>query len=311
MAALVGKVAAAHRVETVIDLGSGQGYLSRLLAFQHGLNVLGVDGDPAQSAGAYRIDAQFAKRSTRVPGELSHSTLLISPASLPQLQRNIVDFNGQKDWLLCGLHTCGSLAYTTIDLFFKTDAKCLVTVACCYNRLTVGEEFPTSSFLKERSPRLGRLALKMACQTPSSWPSNPEECFEFFKRHFYRALLQKLMVEIGLISATQAPPAIGKLKKNSFFSFQVYAHAALVQLGYPVSDPEGIQAFYEKHRAGYRQIALVWSLQSCLAPVIESLLILDRYISIRERLGPSGDVTILPMFDLLVSPRCFALVAHK
>ncbi|KAJ9058148.1 hypothetical protein DSO57_1015185 [Entomophthora muscae] len=123
MAALVGKVAAAHRVETVIDLGSGQGYLSRLLAFQHGLNVLGVDGDPAQSAGAYRIDAQFAKRSTRVPGELSHSTLLISPASLPQLQRDIVDFNGQKDWLLCGLHTCGSLAYTTIDLFFKTDAN--------------------------------------------------------------------------------------------------------------------------------------------------------------------------------------------
>lgn len=146
MAALVGKYAAAHQVPTVVDLGSGQGYLSRLLAFQHGLNVLGVDGDPAQSAGAYRIDAQFSKRSTRVPGDLRHSTLLISPSTLPQLQKSIVEFNGEKDWLLCGLHTCGPLAYTTIDLFFKTSAKCLVTVACCYNRLTEGEGWFVGSF---------------------------------------------------------------------------------------------------------------------------------------------------------------------
>lgn len=151
----------------------------------------------------------------------------------------------------------------------------------------------------------------MACQTPAAWPSSPGECYEFFKRHFYRALLQKWMVDGGLITATQAPPTIGKLRRDGFVSFQAYAQTALQQLGYPVPGPEVIQAFYEKHRAGYRQIALVWSLQSALAPAIESLLIVDRFLSIQERLGPSGAVSILPMFDLAVSPRCFAIVAHK
>ncbi|KAI0243974.1 hypothetical protein L0F63_004623 [Massospora cicadina] len=296
MAEFVGKFAAAHKVATVVDLGSGQGYLSRLLAFQHGLNVLGVDGDSAKRVGAHKMNAQFLKRSTQAPGKLSHTTLVVDSATLPQLQKAIADFNGTQAWLLCGLHTCGPLAYTTIDLFLKSDAKCLVSVACCYNRLTE-EDFPSSEFLKARAP--------------STWAANPDGCFEFFKRHFYRALLQKLMVELGLITATQAPPTIGKLKKFSYSSFQTYAEAALTQLRYRVPSSEKLNSFYTQHLTGYRQLALVWTLQSALAPVVETLLILDRYLNIKERLGSSGSVTILPMFDLTLSPRCFALVAHK
>ncbi|KAJ3331546.1 hypothetical protein HDU76_002862 [Blyttiomyces sp. JEL0837] len=53
-----------------------------------------------------------------------------------------VSVNDDKDrflnarWLLCGLHTCGDLAVSAIRHFLTSDASVLVSVGCCYNKLT-------------------------------------------------------------------------------------------------------------------------------------------------------------------------------
>ncbi|KAJ3086473.1 Methyltransferase-like protein 25 [Quaeritorhiza haematococci] len=41
-----------------------------------------------------------------------------------------------KNWLLCGLHTCGDLAASMIRHFLHSDARVLVGVGCCYNHVT-------------------------------------------------------------------------------------------------------------------------------------------------------------------------------
>ncbi|KAF9303467.1 hypothetical protein BGZ74_003674 [Mortierella antarctica] len=50
-----------HGIGSVIDLGAGQGYLSRVLAFQHQLCVLGVDSNTIQTCGAQTTQKRTEK----------------------------------------------------------------------------------------------------------------------------------------------------------------------------------------------------------------------------------------------------------
>ncbi|KAF9999465.1 Methyltransferase-like protein 25 [Entomortierella chlamydospora] len=52
LSGLIASYAKEHSIRSVIDLGAGQGYLSRVLAFQHQLCVLGVDSNTIQTCGA-------------------------------------------------------------------------------------------------------------------------------------------------------------------------------------------------------------------------------------------------------------------
>ncbi|KAF9433824.1 Methyltransferase-like protein 25 [Entomortierella beljakovae] len=52
LSGLIASYAKDHNIRSVIDLGAGQGYLSRVLAFQHQLCVLGVDSNTIQTCGA-------------------------------------------------------------------------------------------------------------------------------------------------------------------------------------------------------------------------------------------------------------------
>ncbi|KAF8954731.1 Methyltransferase-like protein 25 [Entomortierella lignicola] len=52
LSGLIASYAKDHSIRSVIDLGAGQGYLSRVLAFQHQLCVLGVDSNTIQTCGA-------------------------------------------------------------------------------------------------------------------------------------------------------------------------------------------------------------------------------------------------------------------
>ncbi|KAF9582310.1 hypothetical protein BGW38_000365 [Lunasporangiospora selenospora] len=61
LSGLIASYAQAHRIGSVIDLGAGQGYLSRVLAFQHKLCVLGVDSDTIQTCGAQTTQKRTEK----------------------------------------------------------------------------------------------------------------------------------------------------------------------------------------------------------------------------------------------------------
>jgi len=50
-------------------------------------------------------------------------------------------------------------------------------------------------------------------------------------------------------------------------------------------------------------------MRAMLGIVIESLIIYDRYIFIKERI--SGDCEIIPIFDALKSPRSYAIIAKR
>lgn len=192
MSALIHYVARRQSVSSVIDLGAGQGYLSRTLAILHRLRVLAVDGSEVQTCGAKRFD-EHALKGSNDRSLVEHVTDMVTPENVSTLLGRYRQ--EEEPWLVCGLHACGDLSSLMLRLFAtSSDIRCLVNVGCCYHFLSEDDGhqsppgFPMSRFL--RAYRMGSTAHMLACQTPSRWFKRKEETLKSFEHHFFRALLQ-------------------------------------------------------------------------------------------------------------------------
>ncbi|KAG0001065.1 Methyltransferase-like protein 25 [Modicella reniformis] len=103
LSGLIASYAKEHSIRSVIDLGAGQGYLSRVLAFQHHLCVLGVDSNTIQTCGAQttqkrteklfvnkskqkRSGAEGRKKSNRINRTLTPSCSSASTSSVAPIE---------------------------------------------------------------------------------------------------------------------------------------------------------------------------------------------------------------------------------
>jgi len=83
MAQCIGEEAHRRNVHNVVDFGSGQGYLSQVLAFALGLNVVAIDNDEHQTQGSQTRQAQITKNLRNKPGLALSSYLLFSLRRTP------------------------------------------------------------------------------------------------------------------------------------------------------------------------------------------------------------------------------------
>ncbi|KAI9268152.1 methyltransferase domain-containing protein [Phascolomyces articulosus] len=348
MSTVIQRVANRRQLESVMDLGAGQGYLSRTLAYQHDLHVLAVDGSEVQTCGAKWFDQHLLK-SRRPHARLDHVTDMVTSENVSTILAKWSKASGRKEeealeeqekddgdkqqededdekWVVCGLHTCGDLASLMLRLFIQSDTiVSLVNVGCCYHFLT--EEpyesagFPLSQYLKDQQTyRMGSTAHMLACQTPSRWSDKREETLKSFEHHFFRALLQYMMVEKGLAQVDN-PPVIGRLnKKKDFTSFPVYVRAALRRLKIQenaITDDEAEASYKEfKGKQVDKQIAILWTVRILLAPVHESIILTDRWLYLKEQLNSLPEsktkgVWMWPIFNPITSPRNMVIVASK
>ncbi|KAJ1329071.1 methyltransferase [Microdochium nivale] len=188
------------------------------------------------------------------------------------------------------IHSCGNLSHHGIrSLIMNPRVEAIAIVGCCYNLVTekLGpptykhpymrpslqalngrvvresakqdpEGFPMSQRLCDHGGvgvRLNITARMMACQAPQNWTA--AESDGFFTRHFYRAVLQKLFLDRGVInkvyfkedggadsgeegtSSTKTetpfntstnPVIIGSLRKTCYSSFNAYVRGAIAKL---------------------------------------------------------------------------------
>jgi hypothetical protein len=220
---LIKHVASATDMTSIIDLGAGQGYLSRTLALQHGMHVLAVDADEIQTCGAKFFQGKAEKAikgkkmranaaaNSELPASmlerethLNHVTQMITLENLPSLLADWTDTSRwdlrevpAESWMICGLHTCGDLAPTMLRLFQGSpEIGGMISVGCCYHWLTEDTEkvssghFPMSTFLKDIDFKLGSTLRMLACQAPGRWKSHRESTLISFKHNFYRCMLQ-------------------------------------------------------------------------------------------------------------------------
>ncbi|KAI5854436.1 methyltransferase domain-containing protein [Tricharina praecox] len=279
-------------------------------------------------------------------GSLQYVQTFISDGNIDVVVDAIPDIPGDsgsstpKSLLLTSLHSCGNLVHHALSAFRNTPSvRAVALIGCCYNLLTekrgasfkppylrnphprlvatatAGDPqgFPVSATLTERDTKLNITARSMACQAPANWTA--ATCADFFERHFYRALLQRIFIDRGLIdplSTENEPIVIGSLKKGSFDSFPAYIAAAVKKLGWEdritVTEEEATE-YMRKFEHRKKELSVVWSLMAYSAGICESIIVADRWLFLRE-MG-CKQAWVEAAFDHAESPRNFVIVGIR
>jgi SAM-dependent methyltransferase len=306
-ARFISQICKTNGITHVVDIGSGQGYLSLTLAAS-GLRVLAIDGSAKQIAGS-----QAAARQAGLTegNQITHLTRFVTGADA--IGAEIETWVAGEKCLLTGLHACGSLSEHMIRLATSSQVPCishLAVVGCCYNHISPLSDsnplgFPISSFMRLNNLNLSTSALITGCQAPTNWIHNPDSLFG--KKHWYRAVLEKLLYDKKLVNQDQRP--VWGIRNGDLKSFQAYAARALQSLNLTEDvTAEEIAEYEERYRHRTNETAILWTLSVLLCRVVESAIALDRVFFLQEA---GLDADVLPIFDYKESPRNLMIVASR
>ena len=120
---------------TVVDCGSGQGHLSRLLSLCFGYKVISIEGNDHNVCGAQTKDSNVVQSLKRYnltdniysecPKKINH--MLDKSCSISELT------DCGDDHMLLGLHACGPLSSLLVDqLTACPRTKAIALISCCY-----------------------------------------------------------------------------------------------------------------------------------------------------------------------------------
>jgi len=269
------------------------------------------------------------------------------------------------------IHSCGNLSHHGIrSLLLNPSVHAIAIVGCCYNLMTERLGPPTYKLPLLRpnlrainAPRVDReaaacdphgfpmserigiyngdglrlniTARMMAVQAPQNWTEKESDAF--FTRHFYRALLQKVFLDHGVVTKMKQdangeeetgfestePVIIGSLRKGCYSSFRTYVRGALEKLG---ADPErgarvhekigditdeAIEEYAQRYQGMKKELSVTWSLMAFSAGVVESLIVVDRWLYLKEHPRLVKDCWVEAVFDYEQSPRNLVVVGIK
>ncbi|XDG02283.1 hypothetical protein ABKA04_001898 [Annulohypoxylon sp. FPYF3050] len=314
-----------------------------------------------------------------IEGRLESGDLTDVISQLEQDPLAVEKGRGDPSLMAISIHSCGNLSHHGIrSLILNPRVQAISIVGCCYNLMTekLGpptyktpymrpslqalngrvvreserrdpEGFPMSDRLSSYNNdgvRLNITARMMACQAPQNWTE--AESDSFFTRHFYRAVLQKMFLDRGVITKiyhngeleengnpsqspfnmSTNPVIIGSLRKSCYKTFGSYVRGAINKLTtnseyheycdiirekmIDVTDEE-IAKYEEAFGPRKRELSAVWSLMAFSAMVTESLIVTDRWLFLRQHPDLVQDSWVETVFDYRESPRNLVVVGVK
>ncbi|XP_017147562.1 methyltransferase-like protein 25 isoform X1 [Drosophila miranda] len=343
----------------IVDAGDGKGYLSSRMALQYGHRVLGIDANAANTENALNRNRKLQRAWNGLTERAELQSQGITPKrrgkksptrntakSIPVLENykttarfintetnfgNLLAEHfpkpssaGNLSICLTGLHTCGNLAATCLQVFHaQPDCQILCNIGCCYHLLKerysqqefFGNKalmemqtdfgFPLSQYLHKRQIRLGRNARMLAAQSIER-TLNGKELPNITL--YYRALLEVLVCRHAPHLKNELQ--VGKVRK--FDNFQDYIQKCARKLDAPwlaAIDTTELQSVLQEFALDKHLLDMFYLIRMSFAPVLESLILLDRLLYLKE-LGYERSY-LIDLFDPVISPRHFAIVALK
>ncbi|XP_029360454.1 methyltransferase-like protein 25B [Echeneis naucrates] len=255
----------------------------------------------------------------------------IQPACLERVHRHQNGQLGRPDFVLTGLHACGDLSATLLRHFINCPhVRGITSVACCYMKITTKENptppgliepstpltpcqesvpsefgYPMSSWIQGLpGHQLSYKAREGACHAVEDYVQRLREESELLRTHCYRAMLETFIRDTR---PDLRRAGIQTIKKAHLLPFTEYARLGLARVGLPPElplDPERVESLLEQQG----RVVVYFSLALLLAPVVETLVLLDRMIYLQEN---GVDSQLVALFNPNFSPRNFVLVALK
>ena len=173
--------------------------------------------------------------------------------------------------------------------------------------------FPLSNYLlKNYSPGtfcLSYLSKELSCHAIETYTKRlqSKEESDKLKVHCYRALLELLIQET---KPELKHSALKSVPKCHLMPFKEYALKATKMLDVYIDlEGEKVQIRTEMLlREWWWKVVVFYSLRLFFAPVIETVILLDRSIFLLEK---GQDSCLVPIFDPLISPRNHVLLSLK
>ncbi|XP_064465183.1 methyltransferase-like protein 25B isoform X2 [Ornithodoros turicata] len=249
LASLVAQVARETDCSSVLDVGSGLGYLPQVLHSNYSYKVIGIDSESFHSTRANeRLQHSGCSQN------IHHYTLKLEdhPSSIEGVKsvlRNCPPYEicacGRKDvhheereiddrYIMVALHACGRLTPTFLQIFHQMEqVSAAICIGCCYHKVedksgVLQGYFPLSDAIKglmqNRYPALKhgmKFGLRLACQeTRDEWRHQTVSHHERHSRHvFFRAVLQLAVEKYGLQWKKSRRHVA---RKDHFTSFQTF-----------------------------------------------------------------------------------------
>ncbi|XP_043524434.1 methyltransferase-like protein 25 isoform X3 [Frieseomelitta varia] len=187
---IIGEIAAKTN-NLVIDAGAGKAYLSTFLAENHQVPVLAIDSSQLCSNGAICRQKKLQKKLILSPVLVRYVVEEINDRTdyIKMIKQNFCNWDINKNLILTGLHTCGSLTDSVIRTFLATkDINILCIVPCCYH--LSNETFNKKISFSKNARMLAQQSIERSMKNkfvPSSL--------------FYRAILQVTFHSLGIYNA--------------------------------------------------------------------------------------------------------------
>lgn len=253
-----------------------------------------------------------------------------------------INANEVPSLCLSGLHTCGNLAPSCLRIFCENEQiMALCNIGCCYHLLseqfdtfvyqrirrernlesksmkafkleeelegpkTIG--FPMSNFLIDCKTKLGRNARMLACQSIHRIVDKRELPSDNL---FFRALLEVLIQR--RFPEFYDRLEVGRMKPCHTFAEYVRKSAErspFLEVD-DISD-EKLAELHDEFRTEERFLDVYHLMRSSIATLIETVILLDRFLYLKERENGNNISFLVRFFDPVVSPRCYGHITIK
>ncbi|XP_023222855.1 protein RRNAD1-like [Centruroides sculpturatus] len=315
------------KCHNVVDIGSGQGHLSRLLSLRYGFQVITMETIESHIKTAEKYDKKALREIVKKQNnsnlneksELSalilpkHIVYHISESTSESELIQMIKKNWETDVInsdiffsIVGLHTCGNLAVNMIKLFLNNfEANVILSVGCCYMKLDLNRNFPLSNFLKNSKFTLTYEALEISCHAIETYTERLRRNADCLKIHCYRATLETLIVKY---LPEMKHFGLHSIKHADKMPFSVYVQNALKRIDLNITPEDVSSPYINECLEHWKLVVIFYSLRLMIAPVIETLVLLDRLLFLYEK---GCSCCLMPLFDPKISPRNQILIGVK
>ncbi|XP_044278583.1 protein RRNAD1 isoform X3 [Varanus komodoensis] len=305
-------------------LGSGAHESSGAAVALHSHSKIPDGGEEKGCQPAISPEGDRAAAGGEIPASPGHRLLAGGSRDSPAPPRAPA---GGQQLLLTGLHACGDLSVALLRQFVRCPRVVGITsVACCYMKLTTKEAprppglgpclplpmpgppeygYPLSAWVAGLpGHQLSYKAREGACHALEDYVLRLRLDSPTLRGHGFRAVLETV-----IRAAEPAKKRLGvqTIAKAHTLSFEEYARLGLARLGMSPDVPLDT-APLEAMLAQQQRVVAFFSLALLLAPLVETLILVDRMIYLQEQ---GFRCELIPLFDPAFSPRNLVLVAAK